>query len=231
MRYVKQKARIILSEVGLEEVAEHVWRKFKPAPQHGHSLLIRVINSEKNKLATLPPWQKTLVEIGSTRENLPGQGSTAVLAKLCHNLKIRFITVDMDPENTRNAKISLEKYNAPFQAINSKGEDFLSDHSGEIDYLYLDAFDFYHSWHSEKRQQAYRKFLGTDINDQECWKMHYDCCYLSNSKMPKKGVIVFDDTWEENQGWGGKGKTAIPFLLEKGFTIIHKEEKCVALRK
>lgn len=174
-----------------------------------HKLLISFIKKDKDI------QNKTLIEIGCTREATSAQDSTKSFYDLSTKLGFNFITVDMDPENIKNVKSRLKNINA----VCSKGEDFLKGYDGNIDYLYLDAFDFYHPRHSKKRKDSYKTNLGCEItkDDSLCHKMHLDCCIYSVDKMPNKSIIVIDDVISDRQG---KGVTAIPFLLKNNFNLI-----------
>jgi hypothetical protein len=51
--------------------------------------------------------------------------------------------------------------------------------------------------------------------------MHYDAAYNVHQKIVSGGFISFDDVWlDKTNTWQGKGKTAIPFLLDHGFIIL-----------
>ena len=169
---------------------------------------------------------KILIEIGTTREIMKGHDSTSFLYKSSKKYNFRFITVDMDPENTINAK----KRFKDIEAYTQKGEEFLKNFPEKIDFIYLDAFDYYHSGHSQKRKSSYAKNLGCEINNENCHKMHLECSKSLVEKLSKDGVIVFDDIL--NREFDGKGKTAIPFLLESGFIIeTFYSRGCVLVRK
>jgi hypothetical protein len=47
----------------------------------------------------------------------------------------------------------------------------------------------------------------------------------------KNCLIVFDDTFINNNKITGKGKTAIPLLIKNDFKIINKNNNSVALEK
>ena len=57
---------------------------------HGHSLLIKHILDFNNLKG------KTIIEVGSVRENLEGQNSTEEFIKLCKEKDMKLITIDMD---------------------------------------------------------------------------------------------------------------------------------------
>ena len=174
-----------------------------------HNILISYINKDK-KIKN-----KNIIEIGTTREVTDKQDSSSKFYLLSKKKQFNFITVDMDPENTKNIKSRYPDINA----ICSKGEDFLKKYSGTIDYLYLDAFDFYHGNHSQKRKASYKKNLGCDItpDDKLCHQMHLECVQNVIDKMPSRSIIVIDDVIDSKRG---KGVTAIPFLLSNGFSLI-----------
>lgn len=187
------------------------------ASEHGHALLIDHL--EKNPPAP-SPRRRVMIEIGTTREPVPGQGSTEKLALLCRDLGIDFITVDMDPRNSTMARRMFRRLGLKCRAVTSKGEDFLAEWQGPIDFCFLDAYDFDHGKHSELRQSRYESFLGSRIEDAQCHQMHLDCATSLIAKMAPDGAICFDDTWTDEDGaWTAKGTTAMPYLLANGFRV------------
>lgn len=156
---------------------------------------------------------KVLVEIGTTRENLPGQDSTNYFYQMSRQLGFDFLTIDMDEENTNNA---IDRF-PNISALTLKGEDFLKDYDGTIDFVYLDAFDYWHPNHSQKRIDKYKNILDCEISNKQCHQMHLECSANLLDKVPTGGMVLFDDVL--NHEFEGKGKTAIPFLLENGFKL------------
>jgi hypothetical protein len=203
--------------------------KAEVAKEHGQQLLIHYINQNLEFIRSRTSHKLTLIEIGSTREDVPGQGSTRKLAQLCQKHQFHFITVDMDPRNTSYARNVLNKINPSFEAITSKGEDFLKDYTGPIDFVFLDAYDFEHGKHSEERQLRYEQFLGDRINDQDCHQMHLECAQHLLNKLSPYGAICIDDSWFINDTWAGKGTTAVPFLLQNNFNIVLSGNRSVLL--
>ncbi len=195
--------------------------------EHGHSLMLRMLKATPPKPIGRP---RVLIEIGTTRERVPGQGSTEKLAAMCHTLGIQFITVDMDPRNSHGADRMFRRHNLPFRAVTAKGEDFLAEWSGPIDYCFLDAYDFDHGNHSDVRQGRYETYLGSRIADAQCHQMHLDCATSLVTKLSNDGVICFDDTWLDLEGaWTAKGKTAMPYLLAHGFDVIEAANRAALL--
>lgn len=198
------------------------------AKDHGHSLLM----SGLSKADLISAGRKKLViEIGTTRELVPGQGSTLKLAQFCQQNGLDFVTVDMDPRNTRNAARMFLHEGLDFEAVCAKGEDFLQQFDGVIDYIFLDAYDFDHGNHSEVRQDRYIKFLGSRIDEIACHEMHLLCAKELKGKLAPDGLICFDDTWTSSEGtWLAKGTLAMPYLLANGFTVIAAENNAALLR-
>ena len=197
--------------------------------EHGQVLLM-------DRLQAFPPTrssrQRVMIEVGTTRESVPGQGSTEKLARLCAEHGITFITVDMDPRNSANARKMFRRLGLPFHAVTAKGEDFLADYDGLIDYVFLDAYDFDHGMHSELRQSRYEAFLGSRIEEAQCHQMHLDCAFALREKLSEDGLICFDDTWRDAQGnWTAKGATAMPYLLQSGFALIEARNRAALLRR
>src|SRR3546814_9518864 len=62
---------------------------------HGHEVLLTYLRSHVEQSGSRPDGRKpVLIEIGSTRENVAGQGSTRIIADFCQSSNIDFITVD-----------------------------------------------------------------------------------------------------------------------------------------
>jgi hypothetical protein len=228
---IKVGAVQALKTVGLFELTRKAMIRLGlhvPTP-HGHSLLLQAMDEKEAMVGSLRGF--VCVEIGSTREHLPGQGSTAEISRECRSKGVHFITVDMDPQNTEAARTTLREVSPKFEAVNAKGEDFLKNYHGRIDFLYLDAFDIDHGKHSELRKLRYREHLGTEITNDACYRMHLDCAGEAVRLMALGGVIVFDDAWREGDGWGGKGQSAMPFLLSHGFEVIEETRNTVWLER
>lgn len=199
--------------------------------EHGQKLLIDYLLENYNNSTRVGSQMKTIIEIGTTREDLPGQSSTLKIAKVAKHLGMLFTTVDMDEENSNRVREELKSLDERFSAVSKKGEDFLAEYNGLIDFLFLDAFDFDHGQHSLDRKSRYREVLGVEISNEACYKMHLDCVTSSIWKFSDDAIVVFDDTWRVSGRWEGKGATAVPFLLENGFSILKADYKAVMLKK
>ena len=216
----------------IEQAYSKVRDNQKSRTEHGHEVLLTYLKDNIFRLASSIKGRKpVLIEIGTTRENVPGQGSTRKIAEFCKLKNIHFITVDMDPHNTFVAANMFKKLNVSFEAINMKGEDFLRGYEGDFDFVFLDAYDFDHGGHSELRQSRYRKFLGASIDEIECHKMHLDCAKSVLKKLSSVGLVCVDDTWLEDGLWTAKGTLAMPYLLENGFNLLEARNRSALLNR
>ncbi len=181
-------------------------------------------------VAYLNPFIKkglTVVEVGSER----GGGSTHTLAKFCQKHKLNLITIDPNKDTHRSAKRLLSKFNNKgFQAINAKGEEYLCSYNkGDILLAYLDGFDVVIREHTHKPSTiaAYQR-QGIDLlkdGNKISAKVHLQATLCVEKNLVHGGMIAFDDSWHANEGWQGKGKTAIPYLIDQGFKLINSKER------
>jgi len=200
--------------------------------EHGHELLLSYLQLYLPVLrADVRDRPLQMVEVGTTRENVPGQGSTRKLAEYCRANGIVFTTVDMDPHNSHNAREVFRQLDVAFEAVTSKGEDYLRERREPVDLLFLDAYDFDHGRHSELRQSRYQRFLGARIDEQACHQMHLDCAESAQRLLSPRGLLCIDDTWLENGAWSAKGTTAMPWLLAHGFELIEARNRAALLRR
>lgn len=200
--------------------------------EHGHELLLAHLRLHLPAIrARAGSKPLSMVEIGTTRENVPGQGSTRKLAEFCRDNVIAFVTVDMDPHNARTAEETFRKLGVAFEAEAMKGEDYLVQRQTPIDFMYLDAYDFDHGKHSELRQSRYVKFLGSPIDEAACHQMHLDCARSLPRLVTPYGIVCFDDTWLRNGQWTAKGTLAMPFLLDNGFEVVDARNRAALLRR
>lgn len=194
---------------------------------HGHSLLIKILRKNKHLLIE----NSLCLEIGSSRENIFNQGSSTILGDFFSKNNIYFLTIDADKKNTEKLLKVFEK-NPFFDAKCEMGENFSEKFEKEINYLYLDAFDIYTENHSQERLDFYNNTIGKKINNKNSADMHFKVIKNLEKKFSKNCLIVFDDTFEKNKyEYSGKGMTAIPYLLEKKFQIIGKNDNSIALKK
>jgi hypothetical protein len=208
----------------------------KDLKSKGHELIIKHKSLIFNDLKD----GEYVIEIGSDRD----AGSTYQIAKLADRYRLNFTTVDIDINATARAGKIIRKINEDFKAVNDFGEKFLSEFIGPIRLVYLDAFDIPGDWHSQKVIDSYHD-KNLQMTLENCHKMHYDCAVSISEKMPVGGFVCFDDVnpvddsgnlifdrvSPDYRKWSGKGATAIPFLIEKGFEIIDNRRACTLLKR
>lgn len=187
---------------------------------HSHKLLSDYIEKMFSKEFLK---NKIIIEIGSTREILHNQNSSNHFIKFCKKYEMKLISVDMDPECSNNVREMAKTNNFDnVEVITKKGEDFLEDYKNSINFIYIDAFDYWHKNHSEKRKESYKKNLNVELNSNDflCHKMHFDCAFhmINNNLITKDSVVCFDDILNK-ESTQGKGVTAIPFLLDNNMEI------------
>lgn len=216
----------------LSNALQQTTAKASAKGQHGQALLLAYLKEHlADYAASLPDRRPVLIEVGTTREDVSGQGSTRQFAEFCLQHSLDFITVDMDPHNSQMARELFQQIGCKAQAVTQKGEDYLRDYQGPIDFVFLDAYDFDHGKHSELRQSRYQQFLGSRIDEQQCHQMHLDCAQSLNTKLAPQGVICFDDTWLDKGHWTAKGTLAMPYLLEHGFDLLEARNRAALLRR
>ena len=201
------------------------WTSESGADAHGHGLVNQLLPDVVSR--TGPGY---LIEVGTTREKLPGQGSTVALAQLADRLGLAFITVDMDPANTAQARADLARYRSA-QAVTAKGEDFLEQFEAPVVAAYLDAFDLQQGMHSPYRIDRYKRYLGTQITNDAASAMHLACAIALVPRLVGRGLVVIDDTWRVGDGFDGKGRDAVPALLQRGFRIVGETSQAIALQR
>lgn len=198
--------------------------------EHGHEVLLAYLRQHLDGIRpTFGDRKPVLIEIGTTRENVAGQGSTQKIAEFCKGVDVHFISVDMDPHNSQAARDVFARLDVPFEAVTMKGEDYLRGFDGLFDFVFLDAYDFDHGKHGELRQSRYERFLGSRIADEQCHKMHLECAQAVEKKLAAGGLVCIDDTWLENGLWVAKGTLAMPFLLDNGFRLLDVRNRAALL--
>jgi hypothetical protein len=197
---------------------------------HGHSVFLEICREKLPDL--LQEWTRErpwIVEVGCSREIIEGQNSTAQLLELARELELPFAGIDLDHGNIAALKRDYEESNASW--ITGKGEEELQTWGKPIAACYLDAYDFWHTSHSELRQKAYVDTYGSEINDAECHTMHLDAARHCTRLIPPDGILGLDDTWREDNQWVGKGALAMPWLLDHGWQLLSSANRSIVLLK
>ncbi len=200
---------------------------------HGHSMMMyqMLMDASSNRVPKAEQGFQ-LLEIGTTREKWWSQMSTSRLAATCRTLNYRMITVDVDQRNTASGLKANRFYDNTVSAETALGEEFVANWEGKLPpYIYIDAYDYEHEHHSKDRQARYLELQGEQISNEACWEMHYKCAVEFVAKCPDNGIVVFDDVFQEDGEWLGKGKTAAPYMLKNGFELIAQNPQTAVFRK
>ena len=200
---------------------------------HGHYLLMyQLLLDASREIMPTPVCGYHVLEIGTTREKLWPQMSTSRLAAICRSLNYKMLTVDIDERNSLAVKDLAPFYGDSVRYRTLPGQQLLQEWEGELPpYIYIDAYDFEHPGHSDERNARYVELQGAKINEEDCWEMHMQCAVSFVEKCPRKGIVVFDDVFFEDGEWLGKGKLAVPHMLERGFEIIAQTQKTLVLQR
>lgn len=146
---------------------------------------------------------KTFVETGTTRkeDNWAGDGqSTLVFGDYCKNFGGKITTCDIDQECIDTCKTITKKLKKHIKYVCGDSINFLKKLKGQIDFLYLDSYDF-------------------DKNDPDPARNHnLEEFKAAEDKLHDKSIVLIDDTG--NHIDQGKGKITIQYMLQKGWKII-----------
>jgi hypothetical protein len=169
----------------------------------------------------------TIVEVGSER----GFGSTYYLAKYCVNNNLNFITIDPSEDSIQSARKIINKFSSDkLKAVKQTGEDFFKENDiRKIVLAYLDGFDVIFPGASVSQDRVgFYASLGIDFlkdGNRISAEVHLETAKLIFKNVVQGGVVAIDDTFYENNEWLGKGKLAVPFLLENGFKSVNSIER------
>ena len=160
-----------------------------------------------------------VLEIGAMRENR----STPFLATYCKAEGVEFISVDLDDVMAKGAD-----HIEGCTGVHARGEEFLSDFTRRIGFVYLDNLDWQYenpgdaAMNTFKGQREFYAARGVEMSNLRSQGAHVDQAVHLDRLMPT-GVIVIDDTWQRPNGcFDGKGGAAIPFLISRGWKLINE---------
>lgn len=154
----------------------------------------------------------SIVEIGGER----GEGSTSFLQRFAHRKGVPFHTVDMV-----NTGMTGEQW----------CREVLPGLNERVGFAYLDNFDWtfetfkHEPWVHEQRA-AYAR-AGVELTNANSLAAHLEQTQLIEPFAADDCAILYDDTWQTPDGqWTGKGGTAIPWLLSRGWRILETVRPC-----
>lgn len=168
---------------------------------------LRTLVARSNRYDTFWPFVEQVrgmpaplvVETGCQRqENDFGAGqSTTIFGRALEPIGGRLISLDLTPERVDLARRLT--CDLPVDVVLTDSRDWLRSHQGPpIDALYLDSCDV-------------------------CFPGFEDVCLqeaqLALPHLAPHAPILIDDTHWTHRGWEGKGKKAVPWLLERGWRL------------
>ena len=161
------------------------------------------------------------VEIGS--EN--GEGSSLWLHTWAHKHSIKFYSVDVEHRMRERPYPEINWVVAKLGSIWCK--NILPGLNKTIKVLYLDNFDWIWDLNNVapycQTQIENYATRGVVMNNQNCQAEHRLQLEYCLPYLDKQSVVIMDDTFYNNGIWDGKCATAIPLLLEHGFSIQGNE--------
>ena len=171
-------------------------------------------------LADLDVSGLSVVEVGTEHEGR-GDGSTRFFNDYCRKRELEFWTVDLDPDVAAYAKALTPN------AIHASGETFLAGYPSKrpIVFAYLDNFDWtYPGVESvpkvQRQAERYRTVHHVERNNDNSRLAHLKQATALLPLLHTTAFVLFDDTWTNGSGYDGKGGTAVPFLMQNGFTVV-----------
>lgn len=157
---------------------------------------------------------KTIVETGTARdgdENCGGDGgSTKTWCIWAKSADAKVYSVDINPDAIANAKQACKPYRKWITFTCMDSVAYLSQFQQPIDFLYLDSFDF-NSARPELSQQHHLKEI-----------------IAAYPRLHSQSIVMIDDC---DLPYGGKGKLAIDFLLERGWRIALSDYQVILVNQ
>lgn len=175
-------------------------RKEVKKPEYGREKYFKEI--EQNLLGR--DDINNILEIGMTRKRdyKKDGGSTLLFSYIAQKLDCNFTSIDINMQFKQISKQLLKEHNLYSDNIYLVVDDCFEycQYIDNIDVLYIDAWDW--------------KYEG-------CEDKHLELVKLLEPKM-NSGCDVFFDDIHDIETFEGKGKKAIPYLLERDYKIIQK---------
>lgn len=157
---------------------------------------------------------KILVETGTARDgdrNFVGDGgSTIIFADWATQNEALLYSVDIDPSAIENAKNVTTVYADHIQFVCDNSIKFLNKFEKQIDFLYLDSFDF-------------------DFGNPSTSQVHHlKEIIAAYPKLHKNSIVMIDDC---DLPQGGKGALVIEYLTARGWEIFQNGYQIIMLQR
>jgi predicted O-methyltransferase YrrM len=144
---------------------------------------------------------RTIVETGTARgglNNCSGDGcSTPIFGQWAKDHGAVLYSVDIDPEAIQNAAQAVSTISENIRFITGDSVDFLAKFNGNIDFLYLDSYNF------------------ECFNPSPSQLHHLKEIVAAYPFLTPNSVVMIDDC---GLPFGGKGKMVIEYLTARGWT-------------
>lgn len=162
---------------------------------------------------------KVILETGTSRKGLEGARSdgaaTIVFGKWAKENGAVMHSVDISEDSVNGSKNEVANQNLQ-DVVTVHLDDslnFLKTFKGEIDFLYLDSYDY----------------SKTDLDiQQKSQEHHLQEFKIIEDRLHKNTIVLIDDCGLPG---GGKGKTVIAYMQKKGWEIIINKYQVLLLHK
>lgn len=159
---------------------------------------------------------KTMIETGTSRcgdKNYEGDGgSTIIFSEWAKDYKSEFYSVDINNDYLTQAKTAVQKHLGKLYPqihfVCSDSIAFLQNFGKQIDFLYLDSYDF------------------EENNPLPSQHHHLFEIHAAYPFLTENSVVMIDDC---DLPHGGKGRLAIEYLTDRGWKILENRYQTILI--
>lgn len=160
-------------------------------------------------------FHPVIVEVGCQRafHHTHDGASTSLFSWYVNRYGGSLYSVDIDQGNVDLAKREIAKMKLlgdNVRIVCADGIEFIKTFNRRIDLLYLDAWDQ----------------LGDDGALRLSEEKHLECFRAAEPLLGDGALILINDV-KDAQTFEGKGRLLIPYLLQRGYRIIHQSDQCL----
>ncbi|MCH9612159.1 MAG: hypothetical protein S4CHLAM102_06430 [Chlamydiia bacterium] len=137
-------------------------------------------------------------------------GGTIIFGHWASEHGAQMFSVDINPKHVEYARENTHQFRDNLTIVQGDSVSFLKTFDQEIDFLYLDSYDY-----DEKDPFSAQRHCMNEV-------------LAAQDKLSKKAIIMIDDC---NVKGGGKGKVAIDYLLQNGWTRYRNAHQVILVRK
>ena len=157
---------------------------------------------------------RSIVETGTARcgdTNFDGDGGFTILfGHWAFDRDAVMYSVDISESHIQIARDASIPYHQNLHFVLQDSVEFLSDYPEEIDFLYLDSYDYDEKNPGPPQDHCLREIMAA-----------YD-------KLHEDSIVMIDDC---NIPGGGKGKLAIEWLLNRGWRKVTNVHQVILVRR